>query len=90
MIKIRHEPNELNTQLLKSYPGNFLKKEIKQIELDWDFNTHNLIDQYKGTQVVPKHIMKLQLANKKDKDMSTLLSMGNWENHECPPPRRHK
>ena len=85
MIKIRHEPNELNAQLQKSYPGNFLEKEIKQIELDWDFNTHNLIDQYMGTKIVPKHIMKLQLANKKDKDMSTLLSMGNWENHEYPP-----
>ncbi len=50
MIKIRHEPNELNAQLLKSYPGNYLEKEIRQIELEWDFNTQNLTDQYKGTK----------------------------------------
>jgi hypothetical protein len=33
MIKIRHEPNELNAQLQKSYPGNFLEKETQ-----WRFN----------------------------------------------------
>ena len=45
MIKIRNEPDELNAQLIKSYPGNFLEKEIKQIELEWGFNTHKLTAQ---------------------------------------------
>jgi hypothetical protein len=73
MIKIRHEPNELNAQLL----NHTQEKEIKQIEFEWDFNTQNLTGQYKGTKIVPKHIMKLQLANKEDKD-----SKGDWEDHE--------
>ncbi len=34
---------------------------------------------------VPKHIMKLQLASKEDKDITTMLSKGDWGDHDSPP-----
>ena len=85
MIKIRNEPGELNAQLLKSYPGNFLEKEIKQIELEWGFNTQKLTAQYKGKKIYPKSIMRLQLASKEDTGITTMLNEGEWGDPESPP-----
>jgi hypothetical protein len=55
----------------------FLETEIKQIELEWGFNTQKLTAQYKGEKICPKNIMKLQLDSQEDKDITSMLN-GDW------------
>ena len=78
-------PGCINAFLYKSFPNNFLQKEIVKIESDWNFNLQHTLDQYKGKKIIPKEAIKDLVATASDLILEQFLANTVFNDSNSPP-----
>jgi hypothetical protein len=58
----------------RSIPNNFLSKEVNTIESTWGFDSNQVIQQYKGKQIIPNQIISSLLEARIDNHLEIILS----------------
>ena len=66
---------------MKSFKSNFLHSEIQCLQKEWNFNTDELTNSYKGTKLIPKQQITDLLNQAIDKHNELFLDTTNWDSN---------
>ena len=72
----------LESKLHHSFPNNFLTKEFKAIEQEWDFKLDEVMQTYKGKKLIPKPAIKELLESRIEISLKEYLTKSTWNIQE--------
>jgi hypothetical protein len=84
-IKATLASNNLNKHLIRSFPNNFLQREVTDIAKQWSINLTDLLSNPQLTEQKIKQTINKALYNREQEIEKIPLTVLNWEDPANPP-----
>ena len=68
----------LESNLYKSFPDNFLTKQLKVIEKEWGFDLEEYMKKYKGKKLIPKEAPNPLLQSRIEVNLEECLNQSTF------------
>ena len=86
-IKATLASNNLNKHLIRSFPNNFLQREVTDIAKEWSINLSDLLSNPQLTEQKIKQTINKALDTREQEIEKIALTILNWEDPANPPQR---